>query len=381
MRVAITHHLPLGGGAVRVIAEYVKRSAHEFTVYSRKEDRPGLVAFPERIEVRRLAPLVLDGYADRIRTLWSLPAKGAELAAAIDAGGHDVVFAHTSDFVQAPETLPYLRTPSLYYAAEPMRSLTEPEPEFGRDERLPARLTRWGINPYERKRKAINDRNILGADQVVTHSRFTADALERLHGVDAEVVPLGVDSDTFAPDGSEREGFVLTVGALHPLKGHQEVIEAVGTLGASAPEVVLVGDRGHLEGPLKALAEERGVRLRLLQELPFAELLSLYRRAGVVACGQIREPFGLIPLEAMASEAPVVAVREGGFRETIRDGETGLLVDRDPHAFGQAIASVLRDTGLARRLGRAGREDVRAHWTWERTAERYDELLERLARR
>ena len=113
--------------------------------------------------------------------------------------------------------------------------------------------------------------------------------------------------------------------------------------------------------------------------LSLEEVVALYQRAGVVACAQIREPFGLVPLEAMACATPVVAVDEGGFRETIRDGETGLLVAREAGLLGATIATVLDDGELAARLGRAGRAEVEREWTWTRTAEGYDRLLAVLA--
>jgi glycosyltransferase involved in cell wall biosynthesis len=283
--------------------------------------------------------------------------------------------------VQAPEVLPWLRTPTLYYAPETMRAHAEPEPEFGRAHTLKARLTRAGLNPYERKRVRLNERDIQGADRVVTHSRFTASELRRVHGIAADVVPLGVDASDFTPAPVARERTVLAVGALHPLKGHQFVIDAIAAMPAPRPVLIVVGDRGHLEPDLRRHAVERGVQLDLRQGIPFPELVDLYRRAGAVACGQIREPFGLITLEAMATRAPVVAVDEGGFRETVRDGETGLLVPREPGAFARALASVLDDPSLAERLGGAGRDEVERVWTWERTAAGYDALLGELAAR
>jgi glycosyltransferase involved in cell wall biosynthesis len=379
VNVALFHHLPLGGGAIRVLAEYVRRADHDFTLYTRRTETRGLLELDGKLKVvrRPVAPATSD--VGRIRELWALPGRGRELAAEIDAGGHDVAFCHVSDIVQAPEVLPWLRTPTLYYAPETMRAHAEPEPEFGRVHTLKARLTRAGLNPYERKRVRLNDRDIQGADRVVTHSRFTASELRRVHGIEADVVPLGVDATDFTPGPVARERSVLAVGALHPLKGHQFLIDAVAAMPAPRPVLIVVGDRGHLEEPLRRHAAERGVALDLRQGIPFPELVDLYRRAGVVACGQIREPFGLITLEGMATRAPVVAVDEGGFRETVRDGVTGLLAPRDPAAFAQALASVLDDPALAERLGAAGREEVERVWTWERTAAGYDALLAELA--
>jgi glycosyltransferase involved in cell wall biosynthesis len=83
----------------------------------------------------------------------------------------------------------------------------------------------------------------------------------------------------------------------------------------------------------------------------------------------------------MATATPVVAVAEGGFPETVRDGETGLLVARDPTGFGRAIARVLGDSELARRMGSAGRADAEERWQWHQTVREYDRLLARLATR
>jgi glycosyltransferase involved in cell wall biosynthesis len=215
----------------------------------------------------------------------------------------------------------------------------------------------------------------------VTHSQFTRQTLKEVYGVEAEVVLLGVDASAFTPGEQPHEGYVLSVGALHPLKGHDQVIEALATLPQPRPRLVVVGDRGELSVSLLELAQASGVELELRSKLGLGEVVETYRRAGVVACAQIREPFGLVPLEAMACATPVVAVAEGGFRETVGDGETGLLSERDPHALGAALERVLGDDELARRLGMKGRETVLRNWTWERTSAAFDSILERCAAR
>jgi glycosyltransferase involved in cell wall biosynthesis len=286
-----------------------------------------------------------------------------------------------STVVQAPEVLPYLRTPSLYYAPEPLRSAYEPAPAFARDRSWRARLIDRGLDPYEARRQALDRRHIRAAPRVMTHSRFTAGQLAAIYGVRADVVPLGVDAAAYDRGGGPavpREPLVLSVGALHPLKGHQFVVEALATLPEPRPRLVIVGDRGGAREALEALARAVGVDAEVRSGIPQAELIELYARASVLACGQIREPFGLITLEGMAAGTPVVAVGEGGFRETVRDGETGVLVPRDAARFGQALAELIADPERAARLAAAGREAARG-WTWERTARGIDALLERAA--
>lgn len=386
--VAVVHDLPAGGGAYRVLAEVLAQlPQHRFTVYTpRPEPVPGarLVALPDAVTTKRFAPEVAA--SNRYRELWSLPARGRTLAAAVDAGGHDVALVLPTELTGGSEVLPALRrTPSLTYVPEPLRTAYEPEPEFARPEGLRWTLTRRGLNPFERKRVALDQAAVRAATRVVTHSQFTAAAVRELYGRDAEVVPLGVRVEDFAPEPGiafePRDRRVLAVGALHALKGHDFVIEALATIpAASRPPLTIVGDRGLVEQPLRELAVARGVALDLRQAIPFAELVGLYHSCGVLAAGQVREPFGLVTLEAMAAELPVVAVDEGGFRETVRDGETGLRVPRDPRAFGAALLAVLdgQDEGAPARV-RAAAADVSDRWTWTATAAGYERLLREVA--
>lgn len=384
--VALVHHLPSAGGAPRVLAEYVaRRPAHLFTVYTRMSaPAPGeeLITLPDRVVVRRFALPEPRGAVGRLRALRAVPAQGRELAAVIDAVGHDAVFAFPSVLVQTHEVLAHLRTPALAWIPEPLRALHEDAPAFGPSGGLRGRLVRAGLDPYERLRGRLDRAHVRAAPAVVTHSRFTADALQRIYGVHADVVPLGVDAQTFTPPSAPRDRSVLSVGAFHPLKGHQDVIAALATIPARRrPPLTIVGDRGDLAGALTEHARALGVALRVRRAIALDELVAEYRRAGVVAAAMVREPFGLVALESMATGAPVVAVDEGGLRETISHGETGLLVARSAPALGAALLRVLDDSAFAGRLGAAGRLAAEREWTWERTADGFDGLLRAVADR
>jgi glycosyltransferase involved in cell wall biosynthesis len=265
--------------------------------------------------------------------------------------------------------------PSVYYAAEPERQFVEPFPEFERPTGLAFELYRRGFGPTVRLARRRYRENITAASRIVAHSHHTAGQLREHYGVDPTVVQLGVDAQRFAPADVERERSVLSVGTLHPYKGHQFVIEALGTLPEPRPRLDVVAPWGSLGPALQRLADERGVELNLRIGLSEAELLDAYRRTGVLACGQISEPFGLIVLEGMATATPVVAVAEGGFQETVRDGIDGLLTPRDPAAFAAKLAAVLDDGALATELGTAGRAAALERWTWDRVAAGYERVL------
>ena len=87
------------------------------------------------------------------------------------------------------------------------------------------------------------------------------------------------------------------------------------------------------------------------------------------------EPFGLAPLEASACGVPVIAVAEGGVRETVVDGLNGLVVEHDPGAMAQALQRLLNDTDYAQELGRSGRRMVLEQWSLTAATERLERAL------
>jgi glycosyltransferase involved in cell wall biosynthesis len=78
----------------------------------------------------------------------------------------------------------------------------------------------------------------------------------------------------------------------------------------------------------------------------------------------------------MGCGTAVVAIREGGFRESVIDGVTGLLVEPEAEALAEGIARVAGDRQFALKLGDAGRREVMAHWTWKRTVDQMEDILE-----
>jgi glycosyltransferase involved in cell wall biosynthesis len=195
-----------------------------------------------------------------------------------------------------------------------------------------------------------------------------------------DIVPSGVDIDLFRPKGpvAERSGRhrLLAVGRLVERKGVADAIAAVRRL----PEVELLIAGGPHRAALDAdpeavrlarLADEYGVadRVRLIGRVTHEDLPALLRSADAVVCLPWYEPFGIVPLEAMACGVPVVGSAVGGLLDTVIDGVTGVLLPpRDADAAADALARLLADDGARRAMGRAGAERVRAHYTWDRVA-------------
>jgi glycosyltransferase involved in cell wall biosynthesis len=132
----------------------------------------------------------------------------------------------------------------------------------------------------------------------------------------------------------------------------------------SADEVLL-----QLKDLAKALNVEFEARVRIED----TELVQLLNRAVAMVYAPRLEPFGLAPLEANACGLPVIAVAEGGVRETIVDGENGLLVEHDPRAMARAIERLVTDKSYARRLGKTAAKVVTERWSLEASLDRLEQ--------
>ena len=138
-----------------------------------------------------------------------------------------------------------------------------------------------------------------------------------------------------------------------------------------------MGDGPERDALERAAANEPSGAVVLAGEAAPEDLPAFYAAADVFAmpcrsrfAGLEVEGLGIVFLEAAACGKPVVAGRSGGADEAIVDEQTGLLVEgAEPKAVALAIARLLQDTGLAQRMGAAGRAHVEAEFTWQRSAE------------
>lgn len=236
---------------------------------------------------------------------------------------------------------------------------------------------------YDMLLKYVDRRNTNSANSVLVNSEFTRDNVGCIYGIEAQVSYHGVDAEKFRPVPGAKRPIVLSVGSLTPLKGFDFLAEAVARISADKrPSLVIVSNfQNRMEEEfLKRKARKLGVDLQLLCNVEDDCLVELYSEAQVVAYAPIREPFGMVPLEAMACRASVVGVREGGIQETIVPGHTGLLVERDPAQFASAIQELLFDPNLATTFGRNGRECVLENWTWSRAVATLERHLVSVAR-
>ncbi|MGQ9841836.1 MAG: glycosyltransferase family 4 protein [Anaerolineae bacterium] len=397
MKIALYHNLPSGGGK-RALYEMTKRLAqrHEvdaYTLTTAEHSFGDLQPLVRKHVIFPFQPLPLSkppfGRLNQgIRTvdLLRLDAVQRRIAAQIDRDGYDVVFVHNCQFSQSPSLLKFLRTPSVYYCAEPPRQLYEPPADrpynrFSRAQRL-GNLVDPFPGLYRRTLRRLDRANTLAATMVLVNSHYSRETLYRTYGIFAHVGRLGVDTELFRPLPLAREQRVVSVGALTPMKGFDFVIRSLGQIeAAQRPALTIVSN--YVDPAeycyLRELAGSLAVQVEFLAGVSDDELVETYNRSLLTVYAPIMEPFGFVPLESMACGTPVVGVNEAGVRETIVHEATGLLVARDPGRFAAAIAALLDDPAQRASLGRQGRAYVQAQWSWDRSVRNIEDHLARAA--
>jgi len=227
----------------------------------------------------------------------------------------------------------------------------------------------------ERTRHAVID-SYRPEFNYMTISSWNRERLREL-GLDAELIPPGLDLESFRPLESveRRKDMVLALGRSNPLKNLPLTLEAWRALGErpdlleEPPELCMFGIEPELAG--------EGMRY---VESPSDEGVNeLFNEATVFVQTSTHEGFCLPPLEAMATGGAVVCTDAHGNRDFCVDGENCLMPEPDRDSVSQAIARLLADPALRERLGRAGKETAQ-EYAWERRIDVLERFLDEVAR-
>jgi glycosyltransferase involved in cell wall biosynthesis len=224
------------------------------------------------------------------------------------------------------------------------------------------------------------------------NSRTTAERAQKFSGEKRTLlIPMGVDIDIFKPiphgdflwRGSKKDcgKVILYVGRLIDVKGVEYLVRAFpGVWKRNRDAELLIIGNGPKKKELKNLADklEIGHRVHFIGGVPHQELPRYYSLASVFVLPSVvteageKEGLGVVLLEAMACGTPVIGTRVGGIPDTIRDGETGLLVkEKDPEDLASKINRVLMDEDLRRGLVKRGKSFVGSNFSWEIVAEEF----------
>jgi glycosyltransferase involved in cell wall biosynthesis len=313
-----------------------------------------------------------------------------ECASQINAGGFDILFANSCVFLRATSIAKHVQVPSVLYLQEPFRWLYEALPDspwalptVNRDLHAIGRWSRFAANlirVHSMRRQVTEEiRSAAAFDTILVNSLYSRESILRAYGLESKVCYLGVDLNRFAPADEAIEPFVLGVGAGGYHKGLDRAIRALGAIDRhKRPELIWVSNfpNPEYEREMQTFSAGYDVRLTVKVRVTDTELVSLLSRAAMLLYVPRLEPFGLAPLEANACGTPVVAIAEGGIRESIQHEQNGLLVSGDdPTGLARAIERLIEDRDFAGELRGRALRFVRANWSIEGAIDRLEAAL------
>jgi glycosyltransferase involved in cell wall biosynthesis len=314
-------------------------------------------------------------------------------AGEMSSQGFDLLLAHPCLFFRVSPIAKHSHLPKVLYLQEPFRELYEAWPEF--PWAAPVREYRpyskaywrnlfWELIALENKRVQVREELAWAKsfDQILVNSLFSRESLMRAYHLDSRVCYLGVDTGNFKPTGSSKESFVIGLGSLSFNKRPMLAVQAVAAIPREKrPKLVWVGnvaDKPLME-KIQNEAKKLGVDFILKVLIPDEELRDLLSKAAAMIYTSYLEPFGYAPMEANACGTAVVAIAEGGVRESVGNPASGVLVSSaDPQELANALMRFTDNLEFATEFGQGSRHYVEQHWSLDLATDRLEEEFNRV---
>lgn len=365
MKIAIFYNL-FFGGAKRVVFEHTKglmELGHTVDIYTIDKSHdifdPGKIASseyrftfsPKNLDIPIIKILIKDFY-----TFYILRKLHKKIAKRIDRANYDIALIHSDTYTQSPYILRFLKTKNLFFCLEPLRIGYEyslrASNEFNFINKLYENITRM-------IRKNIDRKNVLSASNTTAISLFGREYMIAAYDLYPKISYLGVDTKMFKPMSLKKKNQILFIGQNTPLNGYGYAIEAIKLIPKNIrPELKIIS----LKNDQAQIYSENDLSKAYSDSLATLSLGTL-------------DTFGLIPLESMACETPVIAFNSAGYRETILNGQTGFLVDFSSREIADKIVLLMSNPVIASKMGKEGRKWVKEKWTWKHQIKNLEKIL------
>lgn len=228
----------------------------------------------------------------------------------------------------------------------------------------------------------VERREYRRSERVIAVSEMVKDRLKRhMPSEKINVIKNGVDKEKYRSRDSDlakrygAENLVLYVGRLSATKNVKRIIRNAGMIGDEKTKILIAG-KGGQKSKLVKMRNKRKLKDKV-KFLGFVDPVEYYSAADVFILPSIMEAFGMVVLESMACETPVVASKSGGPEEIIEHGEDGFLFDGDGEMV-RYVNGLLEDEDRRRGMGQRSREKVVQNFSWEGAAEETEEVYRKV---
>lgn len=255
----------------------------------------------------------------------------------------------------------------------------------------------WGNDVFDFPKKSLIHKSIIKfvfrrADRIYSTSKVMADEIKIYTKKEVNIIPFGVDINFFRPFKVEKifGNDTTVIGCVKSLSfkyGIEYLLDAFAIIKEKIKDqkikLLIVGD-----GTLKNQLIERAEKLKIHQDVlfygavPHSKVPEIYNMIDIAVFTSVWESFGVSNLEAAACEVPQVASKIGGFKEIIKDGVTGFLVDpENPEAIASKVIELINDNDLRKKIGKSARQYVIENFEWNKNVDQmideYYKILKR----
>lgn len=402
-KIAVFHNLPSGGAkrSLYTYIQYLTHHGHIVDVYIPETANEEYLPLEEVASSVKIYEVKKSFWREKLYSIFSyVPAiikrvsvnnvfkTEQKIAEELNNSDYDIVYCEQDQYTMTPVILKYLKKTNVYYCQQPVRTdqilkkVNDQKEKIGFfNNALIRPFSNYFVNYVETKDYERDKQLAEYATNILANSYFSHESILRQYGKNAYVSYIGLDRDKFQNFNLKREDYVLSVGTCIPPKGYDFLIRSLSHIVIEKrPRLVIVGnssDEGWVNY-LNKLADENAVDLTIQTMITDEDLVRLYNKAKAVVYSPYLEPFGYVPLEAMACGTPVVGVKEGGIKETVLHKKTGLLTQRDEKDFAAAIELLFDDEVLWEELSQTGVRYIDCFWTLDHAGKRLIKNIERI---
>ena len=402
MKIAVWHNLPSGGGA-RALQNHLHgliSAGHEVEVWAANPTANGFIDIPQGVKLHTV-PLVRHqklSFIDKVssiflkndRNLKEMEKHSKQCAEEINAGNFDLLFANSCYYYAAPMIGRYITNiKKIVYLGEPFRAFYEAQPRhvwfppesvegnwLRRSYWSPFFADLWRVR-NARVQMREERRNAKAFDKILVNSIFSQETVERAYNLGSEVCYLGINTHLFKPTHSTTQNYVIGLGNFYQNKNPKLAIQAIAEIKENRPDLVWVAnmiDDAYYHKQ-KQLAEELGVKLIIKKLVTDQELVNLLNGALCMIYTSRLEPFGFAPLEANACGLPVVALNQGGLRETIIQNMNGFLCSKNKFELAEKVQLLVNDAEKRTKMSQFAVENAQKNWSIEACWYRINEAI------
>lgn len=369
MKVALYHPwLKEKGGAEKVVLELARGSSHEVTIftkyYNQEKTFPGFEETDIQVIGKNKEP---KGFIDRL-----LRFELGALFTKMPLDDFDTLLVSTSG-VGTSITLRNHQTPTISYTHTPLRTaLPEFRASYRKEMPLPLKpVYEVAVEFFSR----LENISYKFFDHVIANSQNTKRrVLERKLAKEENISIVNPGADVENNQSSSYKNYFLYPTRFRRYKRQDLVIEAFEEADLSDFKLILAGSNQE-EEYVEELRQKAGNRIEIETDVTGKRWQELYENAYTVLFAAEDEDWGIVPIEAGSYSKPVISVNEGGPTESIKDGETGFLVEPTPEAFARKMRYLSKNPEKVKEMGREAWEESKKY-SWENFCKKADSILQ-----